>query len=296
MKIEEIRAFDAICKYGTFTKAAEALYTTQPTISWQIASLEKEFGRPLLIRGKGIHTVQLTKAGEMFRSQAEKWLRLWEETMQMMDADGMQKYTVTCVPSMSELMMPSIVQQFRREVPGCVLNLMGRTSSSAYYEVEKGDVDAAVVCSIENNNQLLVRPIAIERSVFICREDADYASSVKISDLSAGDVIPVRWTHEQKSWYRRYFDDLQKMRVLEMEAVKRVTDFFDRKNAWSIVPISVLKECRNYRVCELDTELPPRLFYMISRYPPKEPYWSVVVGAVKTAIAQGEGIELIDSQ
>ena len=100
MKIQQIEAFLAVCKYGTFTQAAERTFTTQPTISWQITSLEKELGKQLIIRGKGIHYLTLTPEGRVFLPQAEKWLRIWQETEDLMELGGAEQYHFSCAPSM----------------------------------------------------------------------------------------------------------------------------------------------------------------------------------------------------
>lgn len=59
-----------------FTKAAQKLWVSQPTLSQQIKQLEEELGTPLFHRGSG--GVQLTASGEKFRPYAERALREME--------------------------------------------------------------------------------------------------------------------------------------------------------------------------------------------------------------------------
>ena len=73
MNIQEISTFLAVCKYGAFSKAAENLYMTQPTVSWYISSLEKELGHQLFLRKRGQKGVIMTDAGKIFYQQAVKW-------------------------------------------------------------------------------------------------------------------------------------------------------------------------------------------------------------------------------
>ena len=84
MKVQELRAFLAVCKYHSFSMAADKLYMTQPTISWLIQSLEKEWGKTFFTRGKGVRQISLTEAGQLFYPQAERLLQLWEETETML--------------------------------------------------------------------------------------------------------------------------------------------------------------------------------------------------------------------
>jgi DNA-binding transcriptional LysR family regulator len=64
MDFKQIEAFVNVAKYKSFSKAAEAIYLSQPTISSHIASLENELGVILFDRnGK---EVRLTRAGSIF--------------------------------------------------------------------------------------------------------------------------------------------------------------------------------------------------------------------------------------
>lgn len=61
MTFIQIQSFLAVAQYLNFSKAAEAIHTSQPAISYQIRMLEKELGTKLLDRNS--HSVQLTKSG-----------------------------------------------------------------------------------------------------------------------------------------------------------------------------------------------------------------------------------------
>ena len=50
MRIEQLIAFDKVVQHSSFTKAANELYTTQPSVSKMIDALEDELGHPLLRR------------------------------------------------------------------------------------------------------------------------------------------------------------------------------------------------------------------------------------------------------
>ena len=47
-----LRAFAALVREGSFSRAAEALYVSQPAVSKHIASLEAELGTQLVVRGR----------------------------------------------------------------------------------------------------------------------------------------------------------------------------------------------------------------------------------------------------
>ena len=80
MEFRVLRYFLTIAQEENFTKAAEQLHLTQPTLSRQIAQLEEELGARLFLRGT--HTVALTEEGMLLRRRAQELLSLADKTKQ----------------------------------------------------------------------------------------------------------------------------------------------------------------------------------------------------------------------
>ena len=51
MELRELKYFLAVAEEGSITRAAEALFVTQPNLSRQMKKIEGEIGRPLFVRG-----------------------------------------------------------------------------------------------------------------------------------------------------------------------------------------------------------------------------------------------------
>ena len=74
MELRTLEYFLAVAREGNISNAAKALHITQPTLSRQLSSLEKEFGRELYTRGpKGI---ELTDQGSILSRYAESIVEL----------------------------------------------------------------------------------------------------------------------------------------------------------------------------------------------------------------------------
>lgn len=73
----ELRAFVAVAEELHFTRAADLLYVSQPALSKQIRSLERQLGVELFRRDR--HSVALTEAGEALLPHARRVLAAWEE-------------------------------------------------------------------------------------------------------------------------------------------------------------------------------------------------------------------------
>src|SRR5579863_6820635 len=72
MELRQLAYFDAVVRYGSFTKAAQRLHIAQPAVSAQIRRLEAELGTALLERTT--RRVALTYAGELFLARAHQVL------------------------------------------------------------------------------------------------------------------------------------------------------------------------------------------------------------------------------
>ena len=77
MADRRLQVFHAVARHGSFTRAAEALFMTQPAVTFQIKQLEEQFNTRLFDRGHG--RVTLTAAGDMVMAYAERILGLTEE-------------------------------------------------------------------------------------------------------------------------------------------------------------------------------------------------------------------------
>lgn len=79
MEIRVLKYFLTVVQEENLSKAAEALFLTQPTLSRQIAALEEELGTTLFMRGKKL---ALTEDGMLLRRRAEEIVRMVEKTEQ----------------------------------------------------------------------------------------------------------------------------------------------------------------------------------------------------------------------
>ena len=76
MDIRVLRYFLTVAREESFSKAAEALYLSQPTLSRQIREMEEELGVQLLIRTN--RNVQLTPEGQRLRKRAQEIVDLMD--------------------------------------------------------------------------------------------------------------------------------------------------------------------------------------------------------------------------
>src|ERR1700745_2081605 len=77
MDLSELQVFLMVAKEGSFSRAAERLYRTQPAVSLAIRKLEDSLNQPLFVRGA--RPVRLTDAGVLLQEYAERLINLRDE-------------------------------------------------------------------------------------------------------------------------------------------------------------------------------------------------------------------------
>ena len=119
MTLNQLNYYVEIVRQGSFTKAAEKLFVSQPTLSKAIRALEEEFQMELINRGA--KEFQLTPQGNVFNEYAVKILDFYHTQTQELfqrlhSADGTLKLGIP--PTAGAIFFFSILYQFRSKYPG----------------------------------------------------------------------------------------------------------------------------------------------------------------------------------
>ena len=146
MDISALQAFLAVAEAGSFSRAAERIYLTQPAISKRIAALEREIGARLFDRiGRGIH---LTSAGDALLSRARAVLKELEDVKR-----GIANLAGTIAGELALATshhiglhrLPGPLKRFHETYTEVRLNLHFMDSEKACRAVTRGDLELAVV-------------------------------------------------------------------------------------------------------------------------------------------------------
>ncbi|MFZ4451253.1 LysR family transcriptional regulator [Salibacterium aidingense] len=146
MDIKQLEYFIEINRFNSFSKAAEHLYVTQPTISKMIKSLEKEFNVVLFDRSK--KQVVLTDAGKIILEQAQVIHQAFKDLeSQLEDLSGLKQghLRIGLPPMVGSSYFPMIIGRFREKYPAVTIELMEDGSNKIASDVEDGILDIGVV-------------------------------------------------------------------------------------------------------------------------------------------------------
>lgn len=192
---KQMRAFVYTVKLGTLTRAAEALFLSQPTVSLQLQALERELGVRLLERRR--RRINLTDAGEALYELARPLVEGWEN----LDRDFQAKVkglpggrlTVAAGTSTIQYLLPDLVRRYRERFPDVQLQLANVTGKDGLALLRADEADFAVGSMLDVPNDIAWAPVHHFDPMLIMPPDHPLAAktSVTLHDLSPyGLILP----------------------------------------------------------------------------------------------------------
>lgn len=118
MLLVHIEAFLEVARLGSVSRAADALYVTQPTLTARLHALEREAGAQLFIRAR--QGMRLTEAGHTFLPYAERAVRAVREgrrAIQEVGSGSAGRLQVAAAPAVSTYVLPEVLEQFVKVHP-----------------------------------------------------------------------------------------------------------------------------------------------------------------------------------
>jgi DNA-binding transcriptional LysR family regulator len=164
MDFDHLITFVEIAKQGSFSRAGQKLFRSQPAVSAQIRQLEQEYGQKLFDRvGK---SVQLTAAGEVLLEYAGKLLTLRNESLRAV-ADQASTPRGTLAVGANEAtclyVLPDIFAQYNQHYPHVQISIYRNFSHKVIEKIEDGTVDVGIVTLPVKSPSLRVHSIFRDR-------------------------------------------------------------------------------------------------------------------------------------
>lgn len=145
MELRHLRYFVAVAQALNFTRAAEKLHTSQPSLSSQIRDLEACVGVPLLVRDK--RKVVLTAAGECFLQDALVILEQAENAKVRARKTGLEDnhFAIGFVPSAEVNLLPKVLPLFRLKQPDTHIELVSLITTEQEEKILRGELDVGLM-------------------------------------------------------------------------------------------------------------------------------------------------------
>ncbi|PQO46257.1 LysR family transcriptional regulator [Blastopirellula marina] len=160
MEIHQLRYFVAVAELENFTRAAQQCHVTQPSLSQQIAKLERQLGTRLLDRlGR---TVVLTDSGKELLPRARRILKevdSAESWFQQPEGPPASSLKLGALPTIAPFLLPRVISHFRDELPQVALTIVEDYTDHLLDRLLKGTLDVAVMALPIDDPRFEVEPL-----------------------------------------------------------------------------------------------------------------------------------------
>jgi len=175
MDFKQIEAFIKVVELASFSKAAEELYISQPSVSTYISALEKELG--IILINRSTKVLSATLAGERFLEQARKMVLLKRESVEMLkslsqDISGEIRIVASSVPAL--YILPQLFAEFRKRYPCIYLTMSQGDTGSVVREIAEHKADIGFAGSVLGEKKCDFLEFTNEKLVFVAPSNEHY--------------------------------------------------------------------------------------------------------------------------
>jgi DNA-binding transcriptional LysR family regulator len=168
MQVQQLRYFVAVARHRHFTRAADSLGVTQPSLSKQIHALEADLGAPVFVRARG--AVTLTLVGEALLPHATRILAdLDAARRDVQDLIGLRRGRVRlgATPSLCTTLVAEVLRRYRDAHPDIELHVEEGGSQDLVRALTQGELDLALVIQPEQGIDPALRAVPILRESLV---------------------------------------------------------------------------------------------------------------------------------
>lgn len=185
----QLRAFHAVASETSFTRAAEALHVTQPTLSAQVKSLEETYG-VLLFDRRGRRT-EPTELGRQLLAVTRRYFGLETEAEQLLAATRALSDGHLRVGADAPQHVMAELSAFQRRYPGVRLSLSIGNSDEVLQELLDHRSDVAIIADLPEDARLFARPLRRDHLVAFVERGHPWAArgAIGLAELAGQRVI-----------------------------------------------------------------------------------------------------------
>jgi DNA-binding transcriptional LysR family regulator len=281
-----LQVFNAVAKHGSFTRAAEHLFMTQPAVTFQIKQLEEHYDTRLFERGHG--RVSLTPAGEMVLAYAERILDLdaeLESRVSELTDELAGTLIIGTSTTIAAYWLPCLLEQFKRKYPRVTPRVVVGNSQLTEDRVASRDLDLGLIEIATDQPLVERRTLAYDELLVICQPDHPLACLPMLGaeDLLAYPFITRDPGNAVRVLAERFFEAAgigmdQVAICAELGSLASVKHFAARGLGYAIASkAAIQRDLREKRLVAI--ELQPRVYTPLEIILPKDRFRSRLIMA-----------------
>ncbi|WP_078553398.1 LysR family transcriptional regulator [Bacillus alkalicellulosilyticus] len=216
MYYDALQTFITVVEQRNFTKAAEILLLSQPSVSLHIKNLEKEFDSQLLIRTS--KSLSVTPTGQMLYERAKQIVQLYEQTKKEIHEYHHYLYgqlKIGASFTIGEYVLPAILAKIHQDHPDLELEVTIGNTEEIVEQVRLFQIDVGLIEGQTNDKEVLVTSFQEDKLVVVAHPSHLLAKAKELIVLDQQSWI----TRERGSGTREFFYHVLRSNGLKAKSV-----------------------------------------------------------------------------
>ena len=191
IQLVQVEGFLEVARRGSVSRAAEALFITQPTLTARLQGLERELGTPLFLRTP--HGMRLTDAGRAWIPFAERALRALvdgRDALEQVTTASAGHLMIAAAPAVSTYVLPELLERFVATHPRVEVSVRTGHSEDVVELVLRDEVQVGLGRAIHHPD-LELRPFHTEELVLVCAPDHPFTKRANVTMAEVAGERPI---------------------------------------------------------------------------------------------------------
>ncbi|MEV0064038.1 transcriptional regulator CynR [Nocardia sp. NPDC050718] len=271
MELRHIRYLLAVADHGNFTRAAESLHISQPTLSQQIKQLERLLGVQLLDRSG--RTVRLTDPGRVYAEHARNALRdLAAGERAVHDVQDLTRghLRVAMTPTITAYLIGPLMDRFHRAHPKVTVAVAETTQDRLEEDLLADVIDLGIAFSGTHAAGIDGTALFTEDLSLVVGADHDlaaHAGPLRIADLAVVPLALLSRDFATRTHIDVYLADHEVAPRIAIEAnsISALVEFTRRGTLGTVLPDAIARAHPDLRPVPLEPALPSRTVELLRR-------------------------------
>jgi len=271
MLLRHIRYFLAVAEQGNFTRAAEALHVSQPTLSQQIKQLEENLGTPLFDRSG--RTVRLTDAGMAWMRYARLALQDLEAgTRAIHDVATLERgnLRLAMTPTFTAYLVGPVIDAFYRQYPGVSVSIHEMTQDRIEALLAEDRLDVGIAFSQAQSVDIVAEELFTESLNMMVGAQHPLVQQREPLSAQVFEQQPLVLLSEDFAT-RQFIDDYCRRQgirprvAMEANAIGAIIEIVRRGQLATLLPAAVVQENLQLHPVRLTDVMPARRAVLLQR-------------------------------
>ncbi|WHY59071.1 LysR family transcriptional regulator [Peribacillus simplex] len=222
MYYDALKTFVTLVEVKNFTKTAEMLLMSQPSVSLHIKKLEEEFQTKLFLRSPKFLKVTLT--GEILYDRAKQMITIYEQTRQDIqehDRSIKGELKIGASFTIGEYILPSLLIDLQEDYPELELQVVIGNTEEIVQAVRLYKVDIGLIEGQTNEKELSVHPFMQDELFIVSSNNHELANKEEVEITALHDQAWV--TREVGSGTREYLNHVIRSNGLKIKSILTIS-------------------------------------------------------------------------